>query len=235
VPPKGRRDTLYVGAHSMAQIFHRSTNTISRVSIYGAVFILAALGYLAWAVTESPYFTDVNVPRQQPVPFSHKHHVTDDGIDCRYCHTSVENSSFAGLPSTHTCMSCHSRLWATSPILEPVRVSYQTDKSLEWTRVNALPEFAYFDHSIHIHKGVGCTTCHGPIGEMPLTWRANTLYMRWCLDCHKHPERYVRRREDVFKADYEPPQDQLALGRRLVKEYKIKDARQLTDCYTCHR
>jgi len=219
----------------MAQIFHRSTNTISRVSIYGAVFIAAALGYLAWAVTESPYFTDVNVPRQQPVPFSHKHHVTDDGIDCRYCHTSVENSSFAGIPSTHICMSCHSRLWTTSPMLEPVRLSYQTDKSLEWTRVNALPDFAYFDHSIHINKGVGCTTCHGPIGEMPLTWRANTLYMRWCIDCHKHPERFVRRREDVFKADYQPPQDQLALGRRLVKEYKIKDATQLTDCYTCHR
>jgi hypothetical protein len=219
----------------MAQIFHRSTNTISRVSIYGAVFIAAALGYLGWAVTESPYFTDVNVPREQPVPFSHKHHVTDDGIDCRYCHTSVEKSSFAGIPSTHICMSCHSRLWANSPILEPVRLSYQTDKSLEWTRVNAVPDFAYFDHSIHIHKGVGCTTCHGPIGEMPLTWRANTLYMRWCIDCHKHPERFVRRREDVFKADYQPPQDQLALGRRLVKEYKIKDARQLTDCYTCHR
>jgi len=161
--------------------------------------------------------------------------VTDDGIDCRYCHTSVEKSSFAGIPSTHICMSCHSRLWANSPMLEPVRTSYQTDKSLEWTRVNAVPDFAYFDHSIHIHKGVGCTTCHGPIGEMPLTWRANTLYMRWCIDCHKHPERFVRRREDVFKADYQPPQDQLALGRRLVKEYKIKDARQLTDCYTCHR
>jgi len=219
----------------MAQIFHRSTNTISRVSIYGAVFIAAALGYLGWAVTESPYFTDVNVPREQPVPFSHKHHVKDDGIDCRYCHTSVEKSSFAGIPSTHICMSCHSRLWAKSPILEPVRLSYQTDKSLEWTRVNAVPDFAYFDHSIHIHKGVGCTTCHGPIGEMPLTWRANTLYMRWCIDCHKHPERFVRRREDVFKADYQPPQDQLALGRRLVKEYKIKDATQLTDCYTCHR
>jgi len=219
----------------MAQIFHRSTNTISRVSIYGAVFMLAALGYLGWAVTQSPYFTDVNVPREQPVPFSHKHHVTDDGIDCRYCHTSVEKSSFAGIPSTHICMSCHSRLWANSPMLEPVRTSYQTDKSLEWTRVNAVPDFAYFDHSIHIHKGVGCTTCHGPIGEMPLTWRANTLYMRWCIDCHKHPERFVRRREDVFKADYQPPQDQLALGRRLVKEYKIKDATQLTDCYTCHR
>ena len=219
----------------MAQIFHRSTNTISRVSIYGAVFIAAALGYLGWAVTESPYFTDVNVPRQQPVPFSHKHHVTDDGIDCRYCHTSVEKSSFAGIPSTHICMSCHSRLWTTSPMLEPVRLSYQTDKSLEWTRVNALPDFAYFDHSIHINKGVGCTTCHGPIGEMPLTWRANTLYMRWCIDCHNHPERFVRRREDVFKADYQPPHDQLALGRRLVKKYKIKDATQLTDCYTCHR
>ncbi len=219
----------------MAQIFHRSTNTISRVSIYGAVFIAAALGYLGWAVTESPYFTDVNVPRKQPVPFSHKHHVTDDGIDCRYCHTSVEKSSFAGIPSTHICMSCHSRLWTTSPMLEPVRLSYQTDKSLEWTRVNALPDFAYFDHSIHINKGVGCTTCHGPIGEMPLTWRANTLYMRWCIDCHNHPERFVRRREDVFKANYQPPQDQLALGRRLVKEYKIKDATQLTDCYTCHR
>ena len=219
----------------MAQIFHRSTNTISRVSIYGAVFIVAALGYLGWAITQSPYFTDVNVARQQPVPFSHKHHVTDDGIDCRYCHTSVEKSSFAGIPSTHICMSCHSKLWVNSPMLEPVRMSYQTDKSLGWTRVNALPDFAYFDHSIHIQKGVGCTTCHGPVGDMPLTWRANTLYMRWCIDCHKHPERSVRRREDVFKADYKPPQDQLALGRKLVKAYKIKDARQLTDCYTCHR
>ena len=219
----------------MAQIFHRSTNTISRVSIYGAVFIAAALCYLGWAITQSPYFTEVNVARQQPVPFSHKHHVTDDGIDCRYCHTSVEKSSFAGIPSTHICMSCHSKLWVNSPMLEPVRLSYQTDKSLEWTRVNALPDFAYFDHSIHIQKGVGCTTCHGPVGDMPLTWRANTLYMRWCIDCHKHPERYVRRREDVFEADYKAPKDQLALGRRLVKEYNIKDARQLTDCYTCHR
>jgi hypothetical protein len=219
----------------MAQIFHRSTNTISRVTIYGAVFIAAGLGYLAWAITQSPYFTDVNAPPEQPVPFSHKHHVTDDGIDCRYCHTSAEKSSFAGIPSAHICMSCHSKLWLNSPMLEPVRMSYQTDKSLAWTRVNAVPEFVYFDHSIHLNKGVGCTTCHGPIGEMPLTWRANTLYMRWCIDCHKHPERYVRRRVDVFKADYTPPKDQIVLGLQLVKEYKIKDARQMTDCYTCHR
>jgi hypothetical protein len=219
----------------MAQIFHRSANTISRVSIYGAAFALAILAYLGYEVYQSPYFTDVNLARQQPVPFSHKHHVTDDGIDCRYCHTSVENSSFAGIPPTYTCMSCHSQLWVDSPMLEPVRASYETDKSLEWTRVNALPEFVYFDHSIHINKGIGCTTCHGPVGEMPLTWRANTLYMRWCIDCHRHPELYVRRREDVFKADYAPPPDQLALGRRLVKEYKIKGPEQITDCYTCHR
>jgi len=219
----------------MGQIFHRSTNTLSRLSIYGAAFIAAALAVVVYYVNGSPYFTDVNVPKEQPVPFSHKHHVTELGIDCRYCHTSVEKSSFAGLPPTYTCMSCHSQIWLHSPMLEPVRESLATDRSIQWVRVNALPQFVYFDHSIHIKKGIGCTTCHGPIGEMPITWRANTLYMRWCLACHRQPEMYVRRREDVFKADYQPPPNQLALGRQLVKEYKIKDKTQLTDCYTCHR
>lgn len=232
----------------MAQIFHRSTNTLSRLSIYGAAFIVAALGLVAYQVNQSAYFTGANVAEQQPVPFSHKHHVTDDGIDCRYCHTSVEQSSFAGIPPTHTCMSCHSQIWVDSPMLEPVRASYRTGESLEWTRVNALPEFAYFDHSIHVNKGVGCTTCHGPVGEMPLTWRANTLYMRWCLDCHNHPENFVRPREKVFSPTYQPPstnapvlyagdeyRSQPELGRRLVQEYKIKPAKEITDCYTCHR
>lgn len=232
----------------MAQIFHRSTNTLSKLSIYGAVFFAGALGFLAFEVNQSSYFTDVNVAQQQLVPFSHKHHVTDDGIDCRYCHTSVEQSSFAGIPPTHTCMSCHSQLWVNSPILEPVRASYRSGESIEWTRVNSLPEFVYFDHSIHISKGVGCTTCHGPIGEMPLTWRAHTLYMRWCIDCHKHPEQYVRPRGQVFSATYQPPSglapvsfvgveyhDQLKLGRKLVEEYQIKSERLITDCYTCHR
>jgi hypothetical protein len=219
----------------MAQIFHRSANTISTLTIYGAVFFVGAFAYLAYSINQSAYFTDVDAARQQPVPFSHKHHVTDDGIDCRFCHATVERSSYAGVPSTHICMTCHSKLWLNSSMLEPVRSSAATNTSLEWTRVNALPDFVYFDHSIHVNKGIGCTTCHGPIGEMPLTWRANTLYMRWCIDCHKHPERNVRRRELVFKADYVPPQDQEDLGRRLVKEYKIKDPKQLTDCYTCHR
>jgi formamidopyrimidine-DNA glycosylase len=128
------------------------------------VSILGGLAYLVYAVDQSPYFTDVNVPRQQPVPFSHKHRVTDDGIDCRYCHTSVEQSSYAGVPTTHICMSCHSKLWLNSAMLEPVRASYATNTSLEWTRVNTLPDFVYFDHSIHVNKGIGCTTCHGPIG-----------------------------------------------------------------------
>src|SRR5690348_2240389 len=219
----------------MAQIFHRSTNTLSRLSIYGAAFIVVALGGALYHVNESAYLTDVNVAQDRPVPFSHKHHVSELGIDCRYCHTSVEKSSFAGIPPTHTCMSCHSQIWVNSPMLEPVRASLRTDKSIEWTRVNALPDFVYFDHSIHVKKGVGCTTCHGPIGEMPITWRANTLYMRWCLNCHRQPELYVRDRKDIFKADYQPPIDQLALGTRLVQEYKIKDKKQLTDCVTCHR
>jgi hypothetical protein len=216
----------------MAQIFHRSTNTLSRVSIYGSVFILAALSYALYGVSKSSYVTDVNVARPQPVPFSHKHHVGELGLDCRYCHTSVEQSSFAGLPPTATCMTCHSQIWVNSPMLEPVRASYRDDQSLAWTRVNVLPDFVYFNHSIHVNKGIGCTTCHGPIAQMPLTWAANTLQMSWCLDCHRQPENYVRLRESVFDPNYQPPADQLALGRRLVKEYKIQS---LTTCSTCHR
>ena len=216
----------------MAQIFHRSTNTISKVTIYGAVFILGGLGYVIFAVNQSSYYTDVNVARQQPVPFSHKHHVSDDGIDCRYCHTSVEKSSYAGLPTTHICMSCHSKLWLSSSMLEPVRASYATDKSLAWTRVNSVPDFVYFDHSIHVNKGIGCTTCHGTIAEMPLTWRAQTLYMSWCLDCHRAPEKYVRPKSEVFNPHYAAPSNQIELGQKLVREYKIQS---LTYCSTCHR
>ena len=165
----------------MAQIFHRSTNTIARVSIYGAVILIAILGYAANVVNQTSYVTDVHTAQPQPVPFSHKHHVAELGLDCRYCHTSVEVSSSAGMPPTETCMTCHSQIWTNAAILEPVRVSYRDSTPISWTRVNALPDFVYFNHSIHINKGVGCTTCHGPVGEMNITWRENTLYMRWCL------------------------------------------------------
>ena len=216
----------------MAQIFQRSTNTIARVSIYGAVIFIALLGYAVDVVNNTSYVTEVNSARPQPVPFSHKHHVGELGLDCRYCHSSVEVSSSAGMPATETCMTCHSQIWTNSSMLEPVRASYSSSKPISWTRVNAVPDFVYFNHSIHVAKGVGCTTCHGPIAEMNITWRGQTLYMRWCLECHNAPEKYLRPRSEVFNAFYQPPSDQLALGRRLMKEYKVQ---KLTNCTTCHR
>ena len=216
----------------MAQIFHRSTNTISRVSLFGGIAIIAILVATLAAINRSSYMTEVGVARSQPVQFSHKHHVSDDGIDCRYCHTSVEDSSFAGIPSTKICMNCHTQIWAESPILAPVRESFRTGKSLEWTRVNNLPGFVYFDHSIHVHKGVGCATCHGRVDQMPLMWRENTLYMEWCLECHRNPERFVRPRAQVFNMDWQPLSDQIALGQKLVQQHKIES---LTSCSVCHR
>lgn len=220
----------------MSQIFHPSSNTISKVTLLGAVFFLAILAWVFGVVIRSPYVTEANVVRSQPVAFSHKHHVSDLGIDCRYCHTTVETSSFAGMPATKVCMTCHSQIWVDAPILEPVRASYRTDQSLEWTRVNDLPDFAYFNHSIHVKKGIGCETCHGPTDQMPLAWRANSLHMEWCLDCHRDPAKYVRPREKVFESNYTPPEDQRVLGERLVKEYNIDTQRALLmNCSTCHR
>jgi hypothetical protein len=216
----------------LGQIFHPSTNTISKVSIFGALFFVAGGGWLLNELGRSAYMTDVNVAKEQPVPFSHKHHVSGIGIDCRYCHSSVEETAFAGMPATETCMSCHSQIWADSPMLEPVRASFRTDKSLEWTRVHDLPGFVYFNHSIHLKKGIGCDTCHGRVDQMPLMWKANTLNMEWCLECHRHPENYVRPRSEVFNMAYQPPPDQAELGRKLVLEYKV---RKLTDCSYCHR
>ncbi|HXH51559.1 MAG TPA: cytochrome c3 family protein [Terriglobia bacterium] len=216
----------------MSQIFHRSMNAVAKASIYGIVLVVGLIGYVSWQVNQSSYYTYIQQPLPQPVPFSHAHHTAQLGIDCRYCHTSVENSWYAGLPPTHTCMSCHSQLWTNADMLEPVRASYRTGESILWNRVNALPDFVYFNHSIHVSKGIGCTTCHGQLGEMPITWRENTLYMRWCVNCHKHPERYVRPKKDVFDPIYTPPPDQIAMGKKLVKEYEI---RSLTSCDTCHR
>ena len=202
------------------------------MSIFGALFFTGGGLWTLNELSRSSYVTDVNIAKSQPVPFSHKHHVAGIGIDCRYCHTSVEEAAFAGMPATETCMSCHSQIWADSPMLEPVRASFRTDKSLEWTRVHDLPGFVYFNHSIHVRKGFGCATCHGRVDQMPLAWKANTLHMEWCLDCHRNPELYVRPRAEVFNMAYQPPGDQLTLGRKLVNDYRI---RRLTDCSICHR
>jgi hypothetical protein len=217
----------------MAQIFHSSSNSLAKISIAAGVLALSSIIWAAYSLNAGSFTTAVRVARSQPVPFSHKHHVADDGIDCRYCHTSVETSAFAGLPPTETCMSCHSQLWTNAEMLEPVRASFRTGESIEWTRVHDLPDFVYFNHSIHVNKGIGCSTCHGRVDQMPLMYKVNTLYMQWCVDCHRHPERQVRPREEVFNIAYETPApNQDEIGPKLVSLYKIQS---LTDCVTCHR
>jgi Cytochrome c7 and related cytochrome c len=220
----------------MPQIFHPSTNTISKLSIFGAMFFVMAALAIILIVNRSPYVTQVDVVRDQPVPFSHEHHVRGLGLDCRYCHTSVETSSFAGIPPTETCMTCHSQIWAESPMLEPVRQSYRTNQPLAWNRVHDLPDFAYFNHSIHVAKGIGCASCHGQVDRMPLMWKDQPLTMEWCLACHRAPESQVRPREFIFDMEWQAPGDQFALGKKLVREYEIEaDTGRLSNCSTCHR
>jgi hypothetical protein len=216
----------------MPQIFHRSSNVISKLTLAGAGILVFAAFWVAYVIYDSPFFNRVGIARAQPVQFSHKHHAGDDGIDCRYCHTSVETSAYAGIPSTHVCMTCHSEIWSDSPYLAAIRDSYNNNTPLQWVRVHNLPDYVYFNHSIHVNKGVACIMCHGRVDQMPLMWAEKSLEMKWCLSCHRSPELFVRPREHVFDMNWNPPRDQLTMGRRLVKEYKIQ---KLTDCYTCHR
>jgi hypothetical protein len=221
----------------MAQVFHPSTNTLSKVTIFGGVFFLGAAAWALTVINRTPWITEAEVAREQPVPFSHKHHVQGIGIDCRFCHAEVEDSSFAGIPATKTCMGCHLQIWKDAPVLEPVRESYRTDRSIEWTRVHDLPDFVYFDHSIHVAKGVGCESCHGRVDEMPLTWRENSLNMEWCLACHRDPAAFLRPKEKVFSMGWDPekqdpPVSQRELGEKLMAENHVKS---LTNCSTCHR
>jgi hypothetical protein len=214
------------------QIFHRSFNTISRVTIFGAVFLLAAAGWALSVYARSSYATNLGTVRDQPVAFSHEHHVNGLGIDCRYCHTAVEKSAYAGMPPSKTCMNCHQQIWVGSEFLAPVRESYRTGIPIEWNRVHRLADFAYFNHSVHVNKGVGCDTCHGPVNNMPLMWQHGTLLMEWCLDCHRQPERYLRPPDEVFNMDYQPGGDQLTVGRQLAQEHNVQS---LIHCSTCHR
>lgn len=217
----------------MAQIFRRRSNSFARASLAAIVLLVGAIAGVVYAVYWSPWETRQMVPIPQTVPFSHKHHVYGLGLDCRYCHTSVENSSFAGIPPTETCMTCHSQIWKNAPMLAPVRESMANDQRLSWIRVNDTPDFVFFNHSVHINHGIGCVTCHGNLDRMPLTWKSHTLYMKWCLNCHRQPENYIRPKNEVFNLNWTST-NQLALGKELVKQYDVH-TEQLTDCSMCHR
>lgn len=222
----------------MPQLFSPAWNTWVKAGIVGGVLVIGLSLTAVLYLGSTSYVTRQQKIRPQPVPFSHRHHIDQLGIDCRYCHTSVETSNFAGFPATKTCMTCHSQVWTEAAILEPVRESWRTGKSLEWVRVHDLPDFVYFNHSIHVNKGVGCESCHGEVNKMALTWQDKSLQMMWCLECHRQPEEFIRDRANVYKfasqPDYQPAADQIALGNELVRKYKVNKT-QLTDCSICHR
>jgi hypothetical protein len=244
----------------MAQIFRPTDNVITKISlILGAILPLAIILTMS-QFTRSSYVTKVDIPYDQPVPFSHEHHVNELGIDCRYCHTSVETSARAGYPPTHTCMSCHSQIWTNSPLLEPVRESYIKNVPLKWTVLNKAPDFVYFNHSIHIARGISCNNCHGPVQAMQIAYKGQAFQMKWCLECHRNPENYVNKPEFVWNLyenirrgkhpdgteltleeealregrQYKRRDEELAEGRKLVEHYHVQ-TQALSDCNICHR
>lgn len=218
----------------MPQLFRPYADSVARIVLVAIVVVpFLAIG-VAYLIMRSEYITDQTITLNQPVPFSHVHHVGDLGLDCRYCHTGVETSPVAGVPPTHVCMTCHSQLYTQTAMLAPVRESIAEDRPIRWNKVNKLPDYVYFDHSIHIAKGVGCSTCHGTVDQMPLMRQAAPLTMGWCLNCHRDPTPYLRPQSAVFDPDWKPPADQAEQGRKLLVKYLI-DNHHLTDCSVCHR
>jgi hypothetical protein len=216
----------------LAAIFGPRANLFVNVALIGTAGLAATLILLVWVVPVMGYNTEERYAPPQPVLFSHKHHVSGLGLDCRYCHTTVETAANAGMPATETCMTCHSQIW-TNAALAPVRQSLAERKPLRWTRVYALPDYVYFDHSIHVAKGVGCTECHGPVGDMAQTWKAASLTMRWCLECHRDPAPHLRPKEGVFDPHWRRAADTPS-GAALMAANHV-DAKGLTDCGVCHR
>ena len=213
-------------------LFPRWTNTVARLT--GALTLGAPvliLGFL-WMYVRTPFITNQGLPIDQPVQFDHRHHVKDEGIDCRYCHNTVDRSPSAGLPATQVCLNCHSQVWNKSPLLEPVRESFFQNKPIEWRRVHKVPEFVYFNHAIHVNKGVGCVTCHGRVDEMPAVEKATPLTMGWCLECHRRPEQNIRPLEEVTNMEWKPEGDPEEAGRLQAAKNNVHTR---TSCTTCHR
>jgi hypothetical protein len=248
----------------MAQLFDRSSNALARASLVLTGLIVIALGVTLDELQRSPWVTRQGQRPDQPVPFSHKHHVQGLGLQCQYCHVTVEKSSYAGIPPTKTCMNCHAQIWTNAQLLEPVRESWATGQSLPWIKVHDLPDYVYFSHEIHVNKGVGCAICHGRVDQMPLMYAQNTLQMEWCLDCHRKPAKYLRPTSEIYNNAWEKPAEdkpvwcavgvemaslnkmtpgatyqkftsQDELGRFLLDHYKIRKPNELDSCEVCHR
>lgn len=215
----------------MSAAFPRWSNTAVRAALLSGVAGAVGAPMLLMAWMRTPWTTNEGNPVTQPVKFDHRHHVQDDGIDCRYCHTTVETSARAGIPPSTVCMSCHGQIWKASPLLSLVRDSAFSGKPIAWRRVNALPDFVYFDHSIHVSKGVGCSTCHGRVDEMPQVAKGAPLTMQWCLDCHRSPEQNLRPHEAITQMDWRPSNDPM-VGAELARVNKVHPGQH---CSACHR
>ncbi len=189
----------------MAQVFDRSSNALARASLVLTGLIVIALGVALDQLQRSPWVTRQGQRPDQPVPFSHKHHVEGLGLQCQYCHTQVEKAAYAGIPPTKTCINCHAQIWTNAQLLEPVRQSWATGASIQWIRVHDLPDYVYFNHYIHVNKGIGCSSCHGRVDEMPLMYMQNTLQMEWCLNCHRNPAANLRPTSEIYNMAWAGP------------------------------
>lgn len=210
-------------------------DAIFRFVLWTAFLGAAIALVIAEGLSHSSYLSGRNIIEAQPTEFSHQHHAGELGIDCRYCHTDVETAATAGMPPTHTCMTCHSQIWTNARMLAPVRDSLANNIPLHWTRVGRLPEYVYFDHSVHIHNGIGCSTCHGDMTHMQMTFQPHAFSMDFCVSCHRAPQNFLRPQDKVFDMQWQPPADQSKIGLSLIEEYHINTSGLLTDCSTCHR
>lgn len=238
--PGGNMETSFLATlpqHPMhpRQLFAPGADAVLRLYLLAGAAGLVAIGLLLYGLAHSSYAGGVGVAPAQPVPFSHKHHSAELGLDCRNCHQQVEAQATAGLPPTHTCMTCHSEIWTGSVMLAPVRESWAKNEPLHWTRVNRLPDYVYYNHSVHIAKGIGCSSCHGAMNEQNLTYPAQSFTMEFCLTCHRAPEKFVRTQNEVWNMQWKAPADQATLGPQLVKDYHISGPQRLSECSICHR
>ncbi len=216
----------------MAAIYPTWTNTLGRLVLLVIALGLVGVPTAIMAYVRTPYNNDELKPQDQPVEFDHRHHVGDDGLDCRYCHYDAERSPYGGFPATSLCMNCHSQIWNSAPLLEPVRRSYIEDTPIPWQHIYRLPDFVFFNHAVHVRRGVGCVTCHGRVDQMARVYRVTPLTMGWCLGCHRNPEQYLRPVARVTDMTYEPIQPQVVIGSELKRQHKIDPP---TTCTGCHR